>query len=382
MPCWPPASLRLCLYIRGGEYFVTHEVQPLNSCEFPNFSIIPPSTPPAPPSGEWPAFMEQYSAIDVHWIAAAPDHRFLWWTRSRCLFSSACLDVVCGFTAVWQRCGSSAFTMRQSGEPSGFGDFSHQAASWRGGRATLHAGCMCFSPPIPYVRACPYVFRGSRCVSAFNKGPRARREHTTPSDKFLAFAAGWSIHAGNLIPPINKGAAPSNRQRRKQKSPTVAFRRIINAFHLIYQAERLYVQLYVFVSVQSMVFILFISVWACFSLRVNTLCLWVLGSRRRMSGAVQWIKSTGQGILRQVHLNHFRQTLRCTIILYRGVATRPYEKGAWKSPHIPTAINAAMAFIRREQGREAAGLRFVHNESSMSVFVCESKFQSASLTRH
>lgn len=62
----------------GDEYFVTDEVQPLNSCEFPNFSIMPPSRPPAPPSKEWIAFMEQYSAIDVHWIAAAPDRRFLW----------------------------------------------------------------------------------------------------------------------------------------------------------------------------------------------------------------------------------------------------------------------------------------------------------------
>lgn len=33
-------------------------------------------------------------------------------------------------------------------------------------------------------------FRRSRRVSAFNKGPRARREHTTLSDKFLALAAG------------------------------------------------------------------------------------------------------------------------------------------------------------------------------------------------
>ena len=47
-----------------------------------------------------------------------------------------------------------------------------------------------------------------------------------------------------------------------------------------------------------------------------------------------------------------------------------HKRGVQKPAQIPAAINTTLAFIRGEQGREVAGLRFVHNESSMCVFVC------------
>lgn len=122
---------------------------------------------------------------------------------------------------------------------------------------TLHAGCMCFSAAP--VRACPYAVV-LRCVSAYNKSLPTRQEHTMLSDYFLAFAPGRSICASNLIPPIIKGAALCDRQREKKQSLRVAFGRTINASHPIYQTEHLYVCLYVFVSAQSMAFILFIRV--------------------------------------------------------------------------------------------------------------------------
>lgn len=120
---------------------------------------------------------------------------------------------------------------------------------------TLHAGCMCFSAAP--VRACPYAVV-LRCVSAYNKSLPTRQEHTMLSDDFLAFAPCRSICASNLIPPIIKGAALSDRQREKKQS--LAFGRTINASHPIYQTEHLHVCLYVFVSAQSMAFILFIRV--------------------------------------------------------------------------------------------------------------------------
>lgn len=46
------------------------------------------------------------------------------------------------------------------------------------------------------------------------------------------------------------------------------------------------------------------------------------------------------------------------------------ERGVHKPAHILTAKNTTLAFIRGERGRQVAVLRFVHNESSMCVFVC------------
>lgn len=73
----------------GGKCFVRQEPQPLNSFEFLNFSIKNLT-----PLKEWPLFIERYkSTIDILRIAVIPDHRFLWWTCSLCLFFSACPNV-------------------------------------------------------------------------------------------------------------------------------------------------------------------------------------------------------------------------------------------------------------------------------------------------
>lgn len=148
-----------------------------------------------------------------------------------------------GFTAEWQRCGSSALTMRQSGVPSGFSAFSHQPVCLTGPNqsGTLHAVCMCFS--VACVRASLRAVV-LRCVSAYNKNPLCQtRAHNAVWQLFSlrTVAPRRSICASDLIPPINKGAALSNRQRKKKQSLRVAFGRTINGSHPIYQTEHLYV---------------------------------------------------------------------------------------------------------------------------------------------
>lgn len=71
-------------------------------------------------------------------------------------------------------------------------------------------------------------------------------------------------------------------------------------------------------------------------------------------------------IFMAVQLNHCRQRLWCMMIL----CGRDKARGVQKPAHIPTAMNTTLAFSRGKQSREVEGLRFVHNESSMCVFVC------------
>lgn len=174
---------------------------------------------------------------------------------------------VCGFTAGWQPCGSSALTMRQSVGPSGFSTISHQTVClpacskllWH----TLDIRFMCFS--VGVVRG---VSHGTMCGT---------RTHAFAPVQHLSQHS-WRSSQINLCERLN----PSNQHQRcfVWKSP-VAFRRKINSFHSIYQTEHLYVCLrsyiceLVLVSGQSILLILSIRVQTCFSLGTNTLYIWV-----------------------------------------------------------------------------------------------------------
>lgn len=156
--------------------------------------------------------MEPYrSAIDVHRIAVIPDHRFLWFTCSRCLFSSVCLNV----SVDLQQTDSTVVPLlspcnRVEGQVALAPSLINQSV-WL---------------TSPALWRCLHVFQGrfstfmliccGTSVCQHTTSLPARQEPTMLSDNFLTFAPGRSIWASNLIPPINKGAALSNRQRKKE----------------------------------------------------------------------------------------------------------------------------------------------------------------------
>lgn len=114
---------------RGGGGFVTNQPQPLNNLTILGFQIFQSSIFPLQRSG----LCLYRSAIDVHGIAATPDHRFLWCACSRCLFLSVCLNV----SVDLQQSDSTVVPLpspsQQSCGPSCFSAFSHQPV--------LHSTC-------------------------------------------------------------------------------------------------------------------------------------------------------------------------------------------------------------------------------------------------
>lgn len=220
--------------------------------------------------------------MDILRIAVIPDHRFLWWTCSLCLFLSACpsvsVDLQWSDSAVVplpSPCG------RVVGQVALAPSLINQSVWLVQTSLALYMlfACVSASLLVMYVQGYILWYCGV-CVQ--QNSLSQTRTHNTVWQLLCCciVPAHGSISASDLIPAINKERLhPIGREKRKKYS--VGCRWTINDSHPIYQTEPLYVCLsdcvceLVFVSVQSMFFILFIRVWAWFSLRGNTLCLWV-----------------------------------------------------------------------------------------------------------
>lgn len=156
MPLRPSAWL--CLFLSmGGKCFVGSLATTVNSLGFPHFFlffiflVIKNLSP-----SKGVAFKERYrNPTDILRIAVIPDHRFLWWTCSLCLFLSECPSESVDLERSDSTVVSSALTMRQSGGPSGFSAFSHQPVCLTGPNqsGTLHDVCMCMYTSAVYKHA-------------------------------------------------------------------------------------------------------------------------------------------------------------------------------------------------------------------------------------
>lgn len=122
LPPRPPAVI--CFYLLMGGVNVLSDISHGHFTVF-NFQIFQWRLFAVRSSG--PNVVERYRrVIDIPRIAVIPDHRFLWWTSSLSLFSSACPNVSVGLLQSDSAAVPLPLTMRQSGGPSGFSDFSHQ----------------------------------------------------------------------------------------------------------------------------------------------------------------------------------------------------------------------------------------------------------------